>query len=367
MKIAVIGSRGIPNSYGGFEQFAENVTALWVEMGHEVICYNPHVHYFNKDLFNGVEIKRIFCPENIIGSSAHFLYDYLSLRDAVRNDCDIFLELGYQSSAPSFLLVGKKTRSRIITNMDGMEWMRSKWSPLVKFITKISERIAVSLSGRLISDNEGIADYIRDKYGMKSDVIAYGCDLVEKNPQKVSLEWLSEDEVYDLVVARLEPENNIHTIIDAFICSGVDKKLIIVGGLSNQYAKGLLSKYDKSQKVIFAGGIYDQHKINSLRQHCMLYFHGHSVGGTNPSLIEAMANGCRIIAHDNVFNRAVLESDSLYFDTSLDLKAIIQNGDKLVLKLDNYRNANLEKIKIHYRWEDIAKQYVESFESVISR
>ena len=123
MKIAVIGSRGIPNSYGGFEQFAEIVTALWVEMGHEVICYNPHSHYFNKNIFNGVKIKKIFCPENIIGSSAHFLYDYLSLRDAVKNDCDIFLELGYQSSALSFLLVGKKTRSRIITNMDGMEWM----------------------------------------------------------------------------------------------------------------------------------------------------------------------------------------------------------------------------------------------------
>ena len=367
MKIAIIGSRGIPNKYGGFEQFAEIVSALWVDMGHQVICYNPNNHGFEGQFLSGVEIKNIYCPENIFGASAHFLYDYLSLRDATINECDIFLQLGYQSSAPSFLLFNKKIRSRIVTNMDGMEWKRTKWSFFVKFITKISEKIAVKFSGNLISDNQGIADYILERYGVTSDVIAYGCYPIDYVDENASLEWLSTADSYDLVIARLEPENNVHNIIKGFIQSGTDRKLIIVGGLSTKYAKEMLHTFGCHKQVVFVGGIYDHKKINSLRQNCTLYFHGHSVGGTNPSLIEAMANRCRIIAHDNVFNRAVLGLDGLYFASSSDLKDIIKNSSKLISELDLFSVSNLEKVMSGYRWDDIANKYIDNFHMVISK
>ena len=337
MKIAIIGTRGIPNQYGGFEQFAEIVSSLWVKMGHEVLCYNPQFHTFKENNFKGVHIKKIYCPENILGASAHFIYDFLSLRDAVKNDCDVFLQLGYQSSAPSYLFFNKKMRKRIVTNMDGMEWKRSKWSPFVKFITKISENLAVNYSGKIISDNKGIADYFLKRYKKLSYVIEYGCDEIEIIDQIFTSDYLSDGDIYDLVIARLEPENNIDNIIKAYILSNVTSKLLVVGGLSTKYAKNLLKTYKKNKNIIFLDGIYDQKKINSLRQNCNLYFHGHSVGGTNPSLIEAMANRCRIIAHDNEFNRAVLGNESLYFTSINDLSEIIKNRKNLYSMLDIYK------------------------------
>ena len=136
MKIAIIGTRGIPNRYGGFEQFAELVSKQWVNFGHEVICYSPHDHDFQSSELDGVKIKHIYCPETRLGAFAHIIYDFLSLKDAVTENCDIYLQLGYQSSAISFPLFRKKIRQRIITNMDGMEWRRSKWSKPVKALTK---------------------------------------------------------------------------------------------------------------------------------------------------------------------------------------------------------------------------------------
>lgn len=364
MKIAIIGSRGIPNQYGGLEQFAEFVSSKWVEMGHEVICYNPSFHPYKNKYLSGVEIKKVFCPEKILGPAAHFIYDYLSLRDAVKNNCDIFLELGYQSSAFSFLLFRKKIRNRIVTNMDGLEWMRSKWSPAVKYITKISEKIAVKHSARLISDNQGIADYFKKKYNMSSDVIAYGSSPIDPIEDNVSHQWLSDRESYDLIIARLEPENNVETIINAYIDSGINRKLIVVGGLSTKYARDLTSKYKINKQIIFIDGLFDQNKVNSLRQHSTLYFHGHSVGGTNPSLIEAMANKCRIIAHDNIFNRAVLGESSFYFKNSEELKKIIKNTENLISELDLFKDQNLEKIKKYYLWEYIAEQYISCFNKI---
>ena len=251
--------------------------------------------------------------------------------------------------------------------MDGMEWKRSKWSPFVKFITKISEKLAVNFSGNLISDNQGIADYVFETYEVTSDVIAYGCNPVDYIDENASLEWLSTTDSYDLVIARLEPENNVHEIITGFIDSGTDRKLIIVGGLSTKYAKDILDTFRCYTQIIFVGGIYEQKKINSLRQNCTLYFHGHSVGGTNPSLIEAMANKCRIIAHDNVFNRAVLGVDGLYFETSADLTEIVKNSFKLIPELDLLRLSNFEKIMNEYRWEDIANKYIDNFQRIISK
>jgi len=367
MKIAIIGSRGIPNRYGGFEQFAEMVSKLWVELGHDVICYNPHDHEFQHSEINDVKIKHIYCPEKTFGAAAHVVYDFLSLRNAVSENCDIYLQLGYQSSAVSYPLFSKKVRQRIITNMDGMEWQRSKWSKSVKYFTRFTEYLAVKLSGLLVSDNEGIANYFHQVYGVRSEIIQYGCQVVEIKSRDLIRNWCSNDDSYDLLIARLEPENNIEMIVNGVIESKINRKLYIVGNIETQYGRYLKSKYYNHGNVIFIGSIYNKEKLDSLRQHCFLYFHGHSVGGTNPSLLEAMAAGSRVIAHDNEFNRSVLGDDSIYFKDSYQVSEIIKSSHNGCKILDDFKISNKQKIDSNYRWEDIAVQYLECFERVISK
>lgn len=366
MKIAIIGSRGIPNRYGGFEQFAQIVSGLWVEMGHEVICYSPENHTYPEDTFHDVKIVKVFCPERILGPFAHFIYDYLSLRSAVKNNCDIFLQLGYQSSAPSYLLFKNSVKKRIVTNMDGMEWMRSKWSYLVKLITKISEIIAVHNSGKLIADNKGIHDYILEKYNKHSDIIAYGCDKTRKVDRSKIFPLISQNEEFDLVICRIEPENNVQTIIEAYIRSCTSYKLIIIGGLETKFSNKIVKKYKDFKNIKFIGGIYDQDIINAFRQNSRFYFHGHSVGGTNPSLIEAMESKCRIIAHKNKFNISVLGTDAEYFSEINDLERLLKNDQDLISLLDQCKQKNHDKIINHYQWKDIAQKYIDTFEKVLS-
>lgn len=367
MKIAIIGSRGIPNRYGGFEQFAEVVSKIWVKLGHDVICYSPHYHEFQSHELDGVKIKHIYCPEKRFGASANIIYDFLSLRDAAAEKCDIFLQLGYQSSAISYPLFRKKVRRYIVTNMDGMEWQRSKWSKPVKYLTKFSEYIAVKFSGHLVSDNKGIADYFLKSYGVNSDIIQYGCDEVALKSWDLISPWCSKDDNYDLLIARLEPENNIEMIIKGFIHSKSNRKLIVVGNVETQYGRYVKSLFRSHSNVCFIGSIYNKEKLDSLRQNSFLYFHGHSVGGTNPSLLEAMAAGSRVIAHDNEFNRSVLGDDSIYFKNSNQVSEIIKSSQDCSKDLDKFKIANKQKINSNYRWEDIALQYIKCFDRVVSK
>ncbi|MGL4338732.1 MAG: DUF1972 domain-containing protein, partial [Turicibacter sp.] len=159
MKIAILGTRGIPNNYGGFEQFAEYLSLGLIKRGHEVSVYNPHFHPYKEISFNGVSIIKKFSPEKQIGASANFIYDFLCYKDAINKDFDVILECGYHSNAPSYFLKRKNKKPLLITNMDGLEWRRSKWNEFTRKLIKKLERIAVAKSDILVSDNLGIQEY----------------------------------------------------------------------------------------------------------------------------------------------------------------------------------------------------------------
>ncbi|HVW58476.1 MAG TPA: glycosyltransferase, partial [Puia sp.] len=161
---------------------------------------------------------------------------------------------------------------------------------------------------------------------------------------------------YFLLMARMEPENNIETILDGYAKSTTKMPILVVGGTVNKFSKHLLAKFGEDKRIIFAGGVYDQWKVHCLRSFCRLYFHGHSTGGTNPSLLEAMAGGALIAAHDNVFNRQVLEGNALYFSGPGDITGLV---DRLPAGLDavSMKKQNLEKILQRYRWPDIIAKY----------
>lgn len=366
MKIAILGTRGIPNKYGGLEQFAESFSVELVRRGHDVTVYCPEVHDYHEPEFEGVKIKKIYCPEPALGASAHFIFDFLSLKDALKQNFDIIYEAGYGTSAPSYYLLNKNS-PLVITNMDGLEWKRSKWNFLTRRLMRQLERIVVNKSEYIISDNLGIQEYYEKEFNKPSFYIPYGADIVTDFDSSVLEKYGLKPHEYYVFVARLEPENNIETFLNGYVQSGSVEPYIVVGNKETKYGKFLVDKYQQHKNIRFLGSVYDMKNNNALRHFSKIYFHGHSVGGTNPSLLEAMAVQAFIIAHDNPYNRAVLCKENLFFKTKDDIAGYINGYDKLGDVIKNFIEGNLKQIKQHFNWELVIDDYEKLFLELLSK
>jgi glycosyltransferase involved in cell wall biosynthesis len=360
MKVAFVSTRGIPNHYGGLEEFAENVSIRLAKQGIEVIVYNPDFHPYRKNEFQGVKIRHIYSPEKKIGAGANFIYDFLSLRDALREQCDVILICGYTTAALSLLFL-KPKKSVIITNIDGLEWKRSKHSVPVQKLTRWFEKIAVKKSSHVISDNMGIKEYVSEVYGIDSTFIAYAANPYPAGDLSLLSQFGLKPQQYFLLIGRLEPENNIEMILDGIAAAKDDTPVHLFAGTETSFAKYLMHKYKGERKIQFRGWLSGQQNLAVLRQHARLYFHGHSVGGTNPSLLEAMAAGAFIAAHDNVFNRYVLQEHALYFDTAASITSLIENLPSFETLRKRMAEANIRQIKEKYNWDKITEEYLELF------
>ena len=374
MKIAFISTRGIPNNYGGFEQFAEYISVGLVRRGHEVVVYSPHFHPYREPDYKGVRIKHIYSPEKWMGSSVgSFFYDFLSLRDALKKEkFDIIYEAGYTSIVPAYIWFNVKRIKYPLftTNMDGLEYKRTKFNKWVQKFVFWEERMAVKHSHYLIADNMGIRDYYKEKYGKESKFLAYGADVHEDYDVDVMKEYGLEAGGYFIVVARLEPENNLFMAIEGYLASNQYGKhpLVVVGKTNTPYGKYLMERYGRDRNIRFVGGIYDFRKLNSIRHYSYAYFHGHSVGGTNPSLLEAMASGCFILAHDNIFNRAVLGENALYYGSTDAATEMLDGIDQAVsAHKKEYTERNLEVIRRDYSWEKLVDEHEEYFKWMLSQ
>jgi glycosyltransferase involved in cell wall biosynthesis len=353
MTIGILGTRGIPNHYGGFEQFAQYLAKGLVDKGHIVFVYNSGSHPYQQSTWNGIHIIHCKDPENRIGTAGQFIYDYNCLQDARKRNFDILLQLGYTSSSVWYRFWPKKVIN--IVNMDGLEWKRSKYTKLTQKFLQWAESLAVKYGDVLIADSIGIRNYIQTKYQREAVYIPYGADIPENFSDRYMVDLGLRANQYFLLIARMEPENNIEMVIRGYLESGHHYPLIIIGNTQNKYGQFLFKKY-ASSLVRFQGSIYDFALINSLRHFSALYFHGHSVGGTNPSLLEAMACGCNIAAHNNEFNRAILRDDAKYFSNVLDVKKIIIQPLQQDLNSQHTLN-NIQRIKTSYNWKKIIDDY----------
>lgn len=353
MKIGLLGTRGIPNAYGGFEQFAQYLAKGLVEKGHTVFVYSSSTHPYQKSTWEGVQIIHCSDPENKIGTAGQFIYDYNCLQDARKRGLDILLQLGYTSSAVWYRLWPKKAIN--IVNMDGLEWKRAKYNRLTQKFLRWAESLAARHGDILIADSTAIRDHIWKKYQKEAVYIPYGADIPENFSESCLADFHLQPNQYYLLMARMEPENNIEMVIRGYLQSGKDYPLIIIGSTQNKFGQFLFNKY-ASASVRFPGSVYDLAIINSLRHFSVLYFHGHSVGGTNPSLLEAMACGCNIAAHDNEFNRAILNDCAFYFSNSEEVKNIITEPF-IETFITNRKDRNIEKINKIYNWENIINNY----------
>lgn len=359
VRVAITGTRGIPNNYGGFEQFAEHLSVALVRKDFEVAVYNPHFHAFREESYQGVTIVRKWCPEATFGAGAHYLYDYLCLRDAVRRRVDIVLECGYTSFTPALFLV-RRRKTRIVLNTDGIEWKRAKWGRFSSRLIALAETGAVRKSDRLIADNEGIAEYLRSQYGASSITIPYGTVIpAAADPQLVRRYGLAPQGYY-MALARLEPENNFEMILEGYLSSGSQMPFCVIGNHATRYGS-LLKKRFNHERIRFLGAIYDLPVVHALRHFAALYFHGHSVGGTNPSLLDAMASEAMVCAHDNPYNRAVLGEDAWYFSTASEVATHIREGAGDEALRNRRASRNLKKIQSEYSWDRIADSYERLF------
>lgn len=368
MKIAFISTRGIPNNYGGFEQFAEYISVGLAARGHEVVVYSPHFHPYKENTYKGVRIKHIYSPETWMGSSVgSFFYDFASLKDALKKEnFDVIYEAGYTSIVPAYIWFDVKNIKYPIftTNMDGLEYRRTKFNKWVRKFVFWEERTTVKHSHYLIADNMGIHDYYKEKYGKESKFLAYGADIHDDYDVNLLQEFGLEAGKYYLLVARMEPENNIEMAIQGYLASNENgvKPLIVVGKTNTPHGKYLVQKYGEEKNVRFVGGIYDFKKLNSVRYFSYAYFHGHSVGGTNPSLLEAMASNCYILAHDNIFNKAVLKKNAHYYSSSVEVADLLNNiKDMAALHKACFIDNNLEEIRNEYSWEKLVDEHEKYF------
>ncbi|MEZ5038824.1 MAG: DUF1972 domain-containing protein [Saprospiraceae bacterium] len=353
IKLGILGCRGIPNHYGGYEQFAQYLSKGLVARGCEVWVYNSSLHPYKEDEWEGVKLIHCYDPEDKFGAFGQFVYDFHCLRDARKRPFDVLLQLGYTSSAIWHRLWPKNMLQ--VMHMDGLEWKRSKYSPLVQRFLYKMEAWAAQKADALVADSEVIQTYLKDHYQQDAAFIPYGAHLgISPNVQDLA-PWGLVAKQYFLAIARFVPENNLEPIIQGYLASQHPFPLVLVGELRHRYGQYLQKRY-ASSRVVFIGSIYDQAMLDSLRFHAGLYFHGHSVGGTNPSLLEAMACQVPICAHDNPFNRAVLGTEALYFEGDKAISAHLSNWEQIAFPFQ-WIVANAEKIQHKYHWEKILDAY----------
>ncbi|NHN25616.1 glycosyltransferase family 1 protein [Flavobacterium jejuense] len=361
MRIGILGTRGIPNHYGGFEQFAEFFATYAADQGHEVYVYNSHSHPYKGKNFKGVHIVHCYDPENKIGTVGQFIYDLNCIKDARNKDFDIILQLGYTSS--SFWYSFHPKKAIVITNMDGLEWKRTKYSKKVQKALQIAERFAVKKSDFLISDSIGIQKYITEKYQKQSTYIAYGANNFNNPNPDILKHYQVEKEKFNMIMARFEPENNIEMVLEGVAETKTKTPILVIGNHNTKYGSYLKQKFSIYQHIRFIGAVYDLEHLDNLRYYSNLYFHGHTVGGTNPSLLEAMASQALVVAHNNDFNKGVLKENAYYFSSNEEVKKIVNS----IKKSDNLQfvQNNYDAIEKSFNWEKINEQYLQLFKQCL--
>ena len=353
-KIAVIGTVGLPANYGGFESFTEFlVKQLKREFEFTVYC-SSRAYPEKCAEYEGVHLK--YLPLNANGVQS-IPYDIWSILDALRY-ADTLLILGVSGCAILPFLRRCGCRRRIVVNIDGLEWRRDKWNAAARHFLKYSEQCAVCHADAVVGDNKVIADYVVNEYGKPCELIEYGAD--HQYPLPITPEAIARYPFlaapYAFGVCRIEPENNVKLIFQAFE-DYPDLPLVMVGNWKkNEYGRNLLARYSAQSNFYLLDPIYDLPQLNILRSNCALYLHGHSCGGTNPSLIEAMYLGVPIAAFDVDFNRETTENRALYFSDAESLRKLIAQPVPA-----GCADAMQEIAGRRYTWERIAELYANLF------
>lgn len=350
MKIAIIGTVGVPARYGGFETLAEQLAVGIEPSQHQLVIYCQRSAYPELQTsrpFAGH--RRVLLPFKANGW-ASMIHDMLAMAHAAFiARVDALLVLGY--SGAWFLPMVRLLRPhlKIVTNIDGMEWRRDKFGNTVRQLLRGLEWFATRFSHTVIADNAALVDLARAIHHIEPQLIAYGGDhtLVPADP------FLDIEPGYALSIARIEPENNCAMIMEAFALA--KKHLVFVGNWeANPYARELKRRFGAVPNLTILNAVYEVSRLAHLRGQAACYIHGHSVGGTNPSLVEAIFHGDRILAFDCVFNRTTLGGAGEYFTSASELALMLENSES-----GRISDADRSKLRDEYRWTRIVREYLD--------
>lgn len=355
--IAIVGTNGLPGRYGGWDQLMNHLTIQLQEDYKFAVYTSSHDRVEGIEEVNGAHLEIVYLQANGFQS---VVYDGWSMLHACFK-YDTLLVLG--TSGCIFLPFIKLFRKKIVLNPDGAEWKRGKWNKAIKWFLKLSEYIGVKFADVVITDNVVIQEYVAKEYQVDSILIEYGGDnakAVPLSPETAAQYDIELPANYAFKVCRIEPENNVDLILNAF--SQTDFPLVFVGNWNRSaYGKNVREKYRHNKNMKLLDAIYDQEQLDSLRSNCSLYVHGHSVGGTNPSLVEAMNLGLACIVFDVDYNRETTENKAIYFN---DVQGLLSQIDSLRADPSLAEAVKEDMLKIsksRYQWRTIVEKYATTF------
>lgn len=366
MKIAIIGSRGYPYVYSGYETFVKELAERLVKQNIEVTVY-CHKNLFREfpPQVNGIKLVYIKTIEK--KSLSQFIHSFQSIIHACFKNYDVILVVN--SANGPFGLFTKLFRKKTAINVDGLEWLRPKWKGLGAKYFYFASWLSTKLYDVIINDSYAMANFYKKEFNTDSTVIAYGANIRYSKDPSLIKKWDLRLNDYYLIVGRLIPDNNADIIIREFTNSNSNKRLVIVGDVpyQDEYASRIKSINDP--RIIFTGYITNQDELAELYHNCFAYFHGHEFGGTNPTMLTAMAYGCAVIALDTPFTREMCNNDkhAIYFTKEMGyLTKIIEEIEKNDSIINSLKAISRNRINENYTWEKITAQYVSLYNKMLS-
>ncbi len=366
LKIAIIGSRGYPIVYSGYETFVKEVSERLVAQNIDVRVYcQKHLFSARPKNINGVEL--VYMPTVQTKSLNQLVHSFFSMIHACFSKTDVILVVN-AANGP-FGLISLLAQKKTLINVDGLEWLRPKWKGLGAAYFKFAAKLATLFYNTIITDAEAMRQVYLQTFKANSTVIAYGANIRHsKNPSLINQFGLIPNE-YFLIVGRLIPDNNSDLILEGFKKANSNKKLVIVGDVPYQDAYAQKMKAHASDQILFLGYITDSEVLAELYHQSYAYLHGHEYGGTNPTMLKAMAYGCAILALDTVFNREMLENGQFgwFFQKTSDSVALyLQQAEHNPQAVQTLKEKARDGITQKYNWDEVTRAYVTVFKALMT-
>jgi glycosyltransferase involved in cell wall biosynthesis len=356
MRIAMLGTRGVPAAYGGFETAIEEIGQRLVQMGHAITVYGrstereaPKEH-LGMRLVNlpAVRSKSLETLSHTALSTAHFA--------ASRRHHVAFV---FNAANAPFVPMLRSRADAVALHVDGLEWKRDKWGTWGRRYYRMAEQLAVREADALIADAQGIADYYDDEFGVPTELISYGTRILRNTPSDAIESLGLVPGQFHLVVARFEPENHVDVIVEGYTRSNATLPLVVVGSApyAAAYTEGIRAVADADPRIRMLGSVWDQRLLDQLYAHALTYVHGHSVGGTNPSLLRAMGAGTAVLGWDVVFNREVAGTAGLYFRSAEQLARQFDEVERYRYRFSDIGELMQERAQAGYDWDQVTESY----------
>ncbi len=366
MRIAIIGSRGYPYVYSGYETLVRELSERLVKKGVEVTVY-CHRGLFDKRPREVNGVKLVYMPSIETKILSQLSHSFLSMLHCCFSPVDVILVVN-TANGP-FGLLSRLFRKRTVINLDGLEWKRPKWKGLGAKYFYFASKLSTKFYDKLINDSEAMRRIYLDLFDSDSEVIAYGANKRFSTQPELINKWELKPDDYYLIVGRLIPDNNADLIVEGFLKSSSEKRLVVVGDVpyKDEYASKIKSKGDEDRRLLFTGYVTDQEELAELYHSAYCYVHGHEYGGTNPTMLKAMAYGCAILALDTPFNQEMLQNGKhgdFFEKHEGSVTTAIDKMEQNPARIGSLKSSSRDGIVQKYEWDHVADRYLEVFQDV---